>query len=392
VRIRPTVRVRLTLWYASIFFVGGAVLLLAAYFIVTRSLVGFGDRVAVEAERRIRESGLVDAPDPVALPAPESADPAVVAGIDRIYEEVEEAERAELRARIGTRFGMVLGLATLGSLAAGYVVAGRALRPVARITAAARRVGEGALDERIGLQGPADELKELADTFDVMLSRIEAALQSQRQFVANASHELRTPLTLMRTAIDVTLESPEGLSGSQGKRMVDTLRDAIERSDQLTERLLILARSDRGLDQRRETDLAAVARSVIDRTETPGLELRGDLRAAPVAGDQVLLERAIVNLLENAVRYNVSGGWISIRTGANGDGSWLRVANSALADRETDPDELFRPFRRSPAARAPGGFGLGLSIVRSVAVAHGGSTAIRVGADRFEVSMNLPRR
>ena len=152
-----------------------------------------------------------------------------------------------------------------------------------------------------------------------------------------------------------------------------------------------MAQSDRGLEQRTRTDLARIARSVLEQTQTNGFQLRLDLAPSPLLGDPVLLERAVANLLENAVRYNVPGGRISIRTGSDGELSWIRVANSATPDLKGDPDELFLPFRRSGSARGHQGFGLGLSIVRSVALAHGGSAAIEVENGQFHVRMRLPR-
>ena len=193
-------------------------------------------------------------------------------------------------------------------------MAGRVLRPVHAITAAARRASEENLGERIALAGPEDELKELADTFDAMLARLDAAFASQRRFVANASHELRTPLTVMRTAIDVTLAKPER-TPAQLEAMAAEVRQATVQAERLVEALLTLARSDRGTGPRSVLDLAVLAEDALDAA-TPAikagsLRVTSELEPGLAVGDQVLVERLVGNLIDNAVRHNVSGGWLA---------------------------------------------------------------------------------
>ncbi len=200
----------------------------------------------------------------------------------------------------------------------GWIVAGRALRPVHAITAAARRASDENLGDRIALAGPQDELKDLADTFDAMLSRLDAAFASQRRFVANASHELRTPLTVIRTAIDVTLAKP-GRTPAQLEAMAIEVRQAADRAEVLIEALLTLARSDRGHGPREPLDVAVLAEDALEAA-APAMAARPvtvetALAPGPAPGDPVLIGRLVTNLVDNAVRHNVAGGWIHVVTG-----------------------------------------------------------------------------
>jgi signal transduction histidine kinase len=277
----------------------------------------------------------------------------------------------------------------------GWIVAGRALRPVHAITAAARRASEENLGERIALAGPDDELKELADTFDAMLARLDAAFASQLRFVADASHELRTPLTVMRTAIDVTLAKPDHTL-AQLESMAIEVRSAVDRAEALIEALLTLARSDRGSGPRERLDVAVLAEDALDAA-APAIRARpvtveAALLPGLALGDPVLVERLVTNLVDNAVRHNVPDGWVQVATGTRGGMAFIEVANGG----EPIPAEavplLFEPFRRlSDRAGPPDGTGLGLSIVRSVALAHRGQlTARSRPAGGLEVSVLLP--
>ena len=190
--------------------------------------------------------------------------------------------------------GLVVGTIVAGAL--GWLIAGRILRPLHKVTTAARRASQEHLDERIQHDGPHDELKELADTFDDMLNRLDLAFVSQRRFVANASHELRTPLTSMRTLIDVAMAKParttEGL-----ETLVGRVRDAVDQSEAIIDGLLTLARSDRGLTVRELVDLEAAALDAIDQTATAAREsditVEANLSPAPIPGDRVLVERLV---------------------------------------------------------------------------------------------------
>jgi signal transduction histidine kinase len=258
----------------------------------------------------------------------------------------------------------LVGLGIMGAVsgAVGWLVAGRALRPVHAITGAARRASEENLGERLALAGPPDELKELADTYDAMLARLDAAFASQRRFVANASHELRTPLTVMRTAIDVTLAKPDR-SPAQLEDMAAEVRAAADWAEALIEALL-----------------------------TGSLGLETALQPAPTCGDLVLLDRLVANLVDNAVRHNAAGGWIQVATGTRGGQAYLTVSNGGPVIGADVTPLLFEPFRRldGPAASVAG-TGLGLSIARSVTTAHHGTVMARSRpAGGLDVSVLLP--
>ena len=243
--------------------------------------------------------------------------------------------------------------------AVGWLVAGRALRPVHAITGAARRASEENLGERLALAGPPDELKELADTYDAMLARLDAAFASQRRFVANASHELRTPLTVMRTAIDVTLAKP-GRTPAQLEDMAAEVRGAVDRAEALIEALLTLARSDRGTAAVEPADLAVLAEDALDAAG-PAIRARSlrpetSLQTAPARGDLVLLDRLVANVVDNAVRHNAAGGWIQVATGTRDGQAYLTVTNGGPVIAEDMTPLLFEPFRRlcDPAGSVPG--------------------------------------
>ena len=242
-------------------------------------------------------------------------------------------------------------------------------------------------------------MAELADTFDAMLDRIAVAFEAQKRFVANASHELRTPLAVMRTEIDVTLSDDEA-DAAEYRRMATVVRDASERANNLVDALLVLARSEaqtgRRLGRRTECDLAAgtanalsAVRREVDRIK---LDVRTSLEPAPVVGDPGLLDRLAGNLIENAVRYNHLHGRLWVRTGSDGQRSWLVVGNTGFEVDQADVPGLFEPFRRGGRERTGArGSGLGLSIVRAVCDAHGGTVAaVAQPGGGLEVTVTLP--
>jgi signal transduction histidine kinase len=288
-----------------------------------------------------------------------------------------------------------LGLATLLAAGLGWAVSSRVLRPLRAITDAARSASQENLDQRLALAGPPDELKELADTFDAMLARLDAAFASQRRFVANASHELRTPLTEMRALIDVSLAKPAS-SARRPDLVLAGVRAAVDRSEELIEALLTLARSDRGLDHTEVVDLPTAVEDAIDLSApvAAARQVRIDtaLQDAQVTGDRVLLERLVSNLIDNAVRHNVPGGWVLASTRHRAGRVELIVANGGEPVPADQVTGLFEPFRRlSGRAGSPLGTGLGLSIVASVARAHGGEAEAHATADGgLEVQISLP--
>jgi signal transduction histidine kinase len=289
-----------------------------------------------------------------------------------------------------------LGVMTVASGGLGWFMAGRVLRPVRVITETARRASEQHLGERLALTGATDELKELADTFDGMLERLDAAFATQRRFVANASHELRTPLTVMRTAIDVTLAKPSP-TPRQLTDMAVRVRRSIDRAEGMVEALLTLAVSDQGKLSTEFTDLATWAEDAIDAAapEIERLDLRVDAEFDPAetAGDPQLLERMVWNLVDNAVRHNEPGGWIRLRTGSSDAAAYLKIANSGPFIPDDTVPSLFEPFRRMAARTgARDGFGLGLSIAHSVVTAHRATvTARSQPAGGLDISVVIPR-
>jgi signal transduction histidine kinase len=256
-------------------------------------------------------------------------------------------------------------------------MAGRVLSPLGRITRTARRVVGSDLARRIELDGPDDELKELADTFDEMLERLERAFTAQQRFVANASHELRTPLAINRTLLEVHLSDPGAPMELQ--QLGKTLLATNERSEQLVEGLLLLARSDNQIVERKPVDLAEVATRAVDQAlgeaQQNGVEIRTECVPAVVQGNGVLLERIALNLVQNAVRYNIpEGGWVEVTTELQQGQAILVVSNTGPVVPAYEIDNLFEPFRRLRTERTGSdkGVGLGLSIARSVARVHGG--------------------
>jgi signal transduction histidine kinase len=288
----------------------------------------------------------------------------------------------------------VIALVAAAALAVvfGWFMAGRTLRPLHTITSTARRLEAGKLDQRINLDGPRDELKELADTFDGRLDRLAGTVDSQKRFVANASHELRTPLAVQRTLIEVALENPD--AGPVLAKLGEQLLRTNERSERLIEGLLVLARSDRGLSARSPVRLDKVVRSVVKLTaedaEAAGVRVETRLRARTVVGDAVLLERLVLNLVQNAISYNVQDGWVEVAIGAT---PALSVRNSGPTVADDSVAGLFEPFRRGKPDRTGAGehSGLGLSIVRSVARAHSGDAAARANPNGgLTVEVRLP--
>ncbi len=290
----------------------------------------------------------------------------------------------------GILISSLLGLAltSLAAFGVGYLVAGRVLRPLSRVTAAARRIAhrpDAAARTRISLDGPSDELRELADTFDEMLDRLDLAFQSQRRFTGNASHELRTPIAINRTLLEVALADPE--LSPQTEQLARALLTTNERSERMIEGLLALARADNALVNPGPVDLAAVAARAAAQHEAEaaerGVVLRTDFGRAPAFGDSALLERVATNLIQNGMRYNTPGGWVDVVTYDQGSHALLVVANTGPVVPDAAAEGLFEPFRRlsAPGSGAPDpadrGAGLGLSIVRAIVSAHRGRIAVQ---------------
>jgi signal transduction histidine kinase len=383
-RRRPrTVRARLSVLYASLFLLAGAALLGVTYGLVASSIpepraapAGVAAiRAAVatcKEEARLQPSKGQGGGKPVVGPLTSFCEKAFAS--DALLAESSQRDETLHNLLLFSLIG--LGAMTLASAGLGSLMAGRVLRPVRAITGAARRASERHLGERIDLPGPRDELKELADTFDEMLDRLDGAFASQQRFVADASHELRTPLTVMRTAIDVVL-AKQARTPEQLEAMAAKVRKSVDKAEALIDALLTLATSGEDIAKSEFIDLATIAEDAIDGAmpALSGLELRltTELEPAETSGDRVLLERMVGNLIDNSVRHNDAGGWLKVATGRRGDGAYVEVANGGPLIDEEQVASLFEPFRRVEArTNVRDGVGLGLAIVRSVALAHGG--------------------
>jgi signal transduction histidine kinase len=360
-RPRPTVRLRLTLLYGGLFLISGAALLAVTYALVaqaTQGAIGSGSRVgtglSVQQER--------------ALALREHA-----AALDA---------RAAVLHELLAWSALTLALMAVLSIALGWIVAGRVLRPLRIITAAAREISAASLGERLALGGPDDELRELGDTFNGLLARLEASFRAQRQFIANASHELRTPLARQRVISQVALADPGAT--------IETLAAAHERvlasgaqQEQLIEALLTLARGQAGLSKPEPFNLAAVTSQALAAREPEAryrnLTLHAALDPALATGSPRLTERLAANLVDNALRHNVAYGRVNVTTETRNSRAVLSVANTGPAVPTAAVDRLFQPFQRLGTDRTSHGegLGLGLSIVQAIADAHSATITAR---------------
>jgi len=314
-------------------------------------------------------------------------------------EQLSAAIGATARAEVLQAGLVAFPLVVLAAAVVSWWLVGRVLGPLHVVTATARRLTAESLDTRLDLRDARGEVADLAAGFDAMLDRLQAAFEAQRRFVANASHELRTPLSVLRTEVDVTLADPTA-DVAELRRMGAVVRDATRRADELIAGLLLLARTEAvpagGVLERRPVDLAALVAPALSATGTEagrkGLRIGTRTGPAPTSGDPALLERVVGNLVENAVRHNVAGGWVEVRTGVRDGAAEIVVASSGPEIADDAVAELFEPFRRGPVTRTAGtaGSGLGLSIVRAVVHAHAGTVhaeAVRGGG--LAVSVRL---
>ncbi|GIF18906.1 signal transduction histidine kinase [Actinoplanes tereljensis] len=373
--MKLTVRTRLTLVYGGLFVLAGMVLLGVTYVLVQQRLP-----TAVAGEASFSRSETLT---PDNGPGPQA--------VEKIITGTQDTALHTLL----TQGLIALAVVSAAAIALGWLIAGRMLQPLHQITATARRIAtapdaDRGLHERIALTGPTDEIKELADTFDVMLARLDHSFDGQRRFIASASHELRTPLTLNRTLLEVAL-TPDGVS-EEVRQLGTTLLTINDRHGRLIDGLLLLAQSDRPVSERSYVDLADIVDHV---AVSDTVKVIAEPAEAAVAGNPVLLERLVQNLVENGIRHNIpQNGWVRVRTGIRPDG-WviLEVSNSGPAIPRYEVAGLFEPFHRYGKERlhSPGA-GLGLSIVRAVAKAHGGQvTATARDEGGLIVTVLLPR-
>jgi signal transduction histidine kinase len=368
-RIWPQkVRARLALLYAALFLVSGSALLALTYGLVAASLPK--QSPAAEQASGFDSNQLAKLKVACRQPYP---DPGTVLACKRAFSAGAASVRDSALNSLLLFSLLGLGVMTVASGGLGWYVSGRVLRPVRAITETARRASDQHLGERLALTGAQDELKELADTFDEMLERLDQAFAAQRRFVANASHELRTPLTVMRTAIDVALAKPNRTT-QQLEDMAARVRRSIDRAENMIEALLVLAISDQGVTSSELLDLSAVAEDALELAAPGiirlGLSVQADLAPAEATGDQQLIERMVWNLVDNAVRHNQPGGRIRITTSRCPGGAVLRVTNTGAVVPPDAVSTLAEPFRRIDK-QPDGGVGLGLSIAQSVSIAHG---------------------
>jgi signal transduction histidine kinase len=427
---RRTIRLRLTLLYGGLFLLAGAGLLAITYALVagggpeSRSVFvsnpapggaqlpavppgfgkdspGFGTASGTLVYQQKTPSGTV-----VQFRQYEGKVNATIKQVSSALRSVTNqanAQIAEVRgsqlSTLLTESAIALGIMALASIGLGWLMAGRALRPVRTMSTRARGMSERNLHERLSLEGPDDELKELAETFDGVLGRLESAFESQRRFVANASHELRTPITLERALVEVALADPHPTIDS----LQDTCRRVLAASEQqerLIEALLTLARSQRGLESREPVDLRQLTTEVVRAVPTNGLRVDADLHDACATGDPAMIERLVANLVENAVRHNRPDGWVRAWTGVRDGRPTVEVANAGPQVDGAQLDELLKPFVRAGGngngngrVHDGHGLGLGLSIVQAISEAHGAHlhmTAPSEGGLRVSVAFAAP--
>jgi signal transduction histidine kinase len=388
-----TVRWRLTLLYGGLFLVCGAGLLAITYGLVSHSTTTAAHprslyvRGALAIPRPFLQGRTtkVQGPFPGQIHQVRSrVAPKILQALrstqgKAVVNFVVSSQRVSDLHQLEVESAIALAIMAIIAGLLGWVVAGRVLRPLRTITAATREISEANLHRRLALAGPPDELRQLADTIDELLMRLERAFEAQRRFVANASHELRTPLTTVRALLELVLSDPHA--------NLETFREACrhvleenEQEERLIDALLTLAQGQRGVEHAEEVDLAAlgatVAKAQKPQAASRGLSLDTDLEPATIAGDPRLIERLVSNLVENAVRYNVAHGNVSLTVATQNGHAVLEVANSGPVVPPDQVERLLQPFQRMGAERVSvngangDGLGLGLSIVSAIAVAH----------------------
>ena len=402
-------RWRLTLLYGGLFLVSGAALLAITYTLVdnaavfpqgTRSLnpwSGVRSRRGTAAVPQVQaQPGTAQGAQPegaaaAPAPAPHASGPEGARATSSVTQRVADLHQLIIES------ALALAMMALISTALGWVVAGRVLRPLRTMTSATQEISEENLNRRLSMQGPRDELRQLADTIDGLLGRLEGAFDAQRRFVANASHELRTPLTAVRALLEMVLSDPTATVATFRATCEQVLEES-EQQEQLIEALLTLAQGQRGVDRAETFDLASLAGTVVGSREGAAaahhVDLGSALAPATISGDERLVERLVSNLLDNAIRYNVAGGRVDVRVRSGGRAT-LTVANTGPVVPEGEVDRLLQPFQRlSPDRTSQGdGLGLGLSIVAAIAGAHGAVLAVRPQPEGgLEVEVDFPAR
>lgn len=375
---RPTARRRLTLLYGALFLASGAALVAITY------LLAWHVTAAIKLPKAQREASGSTTPRPADMQPTPPVSSAHRIHLSRAQIAQQQAQIEQLHAvamhRLLIWSGVTLAAMAVISIALGWLVAGRVLRPVRTINATARRISASNLHERLGLDGPDDEFRELAATLDDLLGRLEASFESQRRFVANASHELRTPLTLDRALLERALRTRE--PGQDAWRATcERLLASNQQQDRLIDALLTLARSEGALSRHDTFELGAVVDSVLLTPELDatnmGLRVNTRIDHAPANGDRRLVERLIRNLVDNAMRYNEPAGQVDIATTTEFGHAVLTITNTGPTIPPGEIDRLFQPFQRLTPNRSSraNGTGLGLSIAKAIADAHNAAIA-----------------
>ncbi|MDA0563138.1 HAMP domain-containing protein [Streptomonospora sp. S1-112] len=368
---------RLTVLYGALFVATGALLLALTYLLTAHVLPLAG----------------VEPPGSPASPAPaplQGAAPPLDAPNAPPSPEQQSADGLRL---LPIASGIALAVMAVVALGLGWVMAGRMLHPLREMAATTRDMSARDLHQRLDVRGPGDEVKDLADTFDGLLARLEASFKAQRRFVANASHELRTPITFERSVLEVALADPGAGTGDL-RAACEQVLVANRRQERLIDALLDLARGQQGVAHRRPLDLAVLADACLDTADgTHDVRVAADLATAPAAGDPRLVERLVTNLVDNALRHNVPGGEATVRTGVCEGRAVLRVTNTGRVIVPEEAGLLFEPFRRPgpPRTAGDGGLGLGLSIVSAIAEAHGAALSATPRAEGgLDVRVSFP--
>ncbi len=404
-RPRPTARLRLTVFYSGLFVLSAACLLVITYVLVRQTTSGTITYNGTDhSYTYVGPDGVGHGvggfqPVPPGTRTVRFSSGQSLAVVEQLRALAVSQHAHELHQLL-VYSAIALALMGAASLLLGWLVAGRVLRPIRTINAAARRISASNLHQRLALDGPDDEFKELGATLDELLERLDASFESQRRFVANASHELRTPLTVERTLLQVALADP-GLTLEDLRGVCEQLLASGAEQEQLIDALLTLASSERGLEERAPFDLAEIVRQsltgeTLDRAWRRGLRVHTTLMTAPASGDPQLVVHLVSNLLDNAIRHNHDDGHVDVTTGTRAGRPFLSVANSGPTIPAAEVDGLVEPFRQRGGQRAGrNGHGLGLAIVAAIAMAHDADLTLRPGAGgglEVDVAFDAPSR